>query len=91
MKVLTRLLTGSHSQIEGKMSDSLEGELAGVSRRRFHQHLAWCEGCSSMYECLLATVGGLRSLRGIQPEPAPALVDAVLERIRCDAVQPDGQ
>ena len=90
MNVLIRLLTGSHAQIEGKMSDHLDGELTGLSRRRFHQHLAWCEGCSSMYECLLVTVRGLRALRAIQPEPVPAIADAVLERIRCDAY-PDGQ
>ena len=91
MNILRRLLTGSHAQIEGKMSDHLDGELDGLSRRRFHQHLAWCEGCSSMYECLRITVAGLRSLRLTQPEAAPAMADAVLERIRHDASHPDGQ
>ncbi|MGI9659071.1 MAG: anti-sigma factor family protein [Gaiellaceae bacterium] len=91
MNALRWLLTGSHAQIEGKMSDDLDGELTGLSRRRFHQHLAWCEGCSSMYECLRLTVEGLRSLGTTQPEPAPAMADAVLERIRCDAAHPDGQ
>ena len=91
MNALRRLLTGSHAQIEEKMSDGLDGELGGLSRRRFHQHLAWCEGCSSMYECLRITVAGLRSLKGSQPEAAPAMADAVMKRIRCDAPQPDGQ
>lgn len=91
MKLLIRLLTGSHAQIEARMSDHLDGDLRGLSRRRFHQHLSWCEGCSSMYECLRLTVGGLRSLRGAQPEPAPAMADAVLERIHRELAQPDGQ
>lgn len=91
MNALIRLLTGSHAQIEEKMSDDLDGELRGLSRRRFHLHLAWCEGCSSMYECLRMTVVGLRSLKRIQPEPRPALADAVLECIHRDASHPDGR
>lgn len=91
MNVLRRLLTGSHAQVEARMSDDLDGELRGLSRRRFHQHLAWCEGCSSMYECLRVTVEGLRSLGNVQPDPQPALADAVLERIYRDAPNPDGQ
>ncbi len=91
MNALLRLLTGSHAQIEANMSDGLDGELRGLSRRRFHQHLAWCEGCSSMYECLRMTVGGLRSLKSSQPDPEPALADAVLECIHRDAPHPDGQ
>ena len=91
MNALRRLLTGSHAQVEAKMSDGLDGELRGLSRRRFHQHLAWCEGCSSMYECLRLTVEGLRSLRAVEPEPAPALADAVLESIQGDVPHPDGQ
>ena len=91
MNALRRLLTGSHAQIEDRMSADLDGELRGLSRRRFHQHLAWCEGCSSMYECLRMTVQGLRSLSSAQPEPEPALADAVLERIHRDAPHPDGQ
>lgn len=73
------------------MSDDLDGELRGLSRRRFHQHLKWCEGCSSMYECLRVTVAALRSLRAAQPEPAPAMADAVLERIHREGSLPDGR
>ena len=73
------------------MSDDLDGELHGLSRRRFHQHLKWCEGCSSMYECLRITVEGLRSLRASEPEPAPAMADAVLARIHREDSHPDGQ
>jgi predicted anti-sigma-YlaC factor YlaD len=91
MELLTRLLTGSHAYVEARMSDDLDGELRGLSCRRFHQHLKWCEGCSPMYECLRITVERLRSLRVAQPAPAPAIADAVLERIHREASHPDGQ
>jgi len=91
MNVLRRLLTGSHAQTEEHMSDHLDEELRGLARFRFVQHLRWCEGCSSMYECLRVTVGGLRQLRTEQPESDPAIAEAVLVRLRRESATPEGQ
>ena len=91
MKTLRRLLTGSHEHTESRMSEHLDEELRGFGRFRLVQHLAWCEGCSSMYECLRVTVGGLRSMKSQQPEPAPAIADAVIEQIHRERLDPDGQ
>jgi len=44
-----------------------------------------------MYECLRETVGGLRSMKSQQPEPAPAIADAVVEQIHREQLDPDGQ
>lgn len=91
MNPLISLLTGSHAHTTSHMSEHLDGELRGLARLRFVRHLAWCEGCSSVYECLRLTVENLRALKTQQPEPEPAFADAVLERLRREASPPDGQ
>jgi len=91
MNTLRRLLTGSHEHTESRMSEHLDEELRWFARFRFVQHLAWCDGCSSMYECLRVTVGGLRSMKSQQPEPAPAIADAVVEQIHREQLESGGQ
>lgn len=67
-----------------RLSDHLEGDLAGREQKRVLRHLARCRHCRAILESLARTLDHVRSLGQIDvPAPAPvSTADAVVERIR---------
>jgi anti-sigma factor RsiW len=80
--MIARLLMGSCAETAARMSDHADGELRGLRRLRVAGHLARCERCRAIYEALVATIAGLRSLGAEQPEARPDLALDVVARIR---------
>jgi predicted anti-sigma-YlaC factor YlaD len=66
-----------------RLSDYLDGELAGRRLARVRRHLAHCERCRAMLDSLSRTLEQLQSL-GAQEQVAPGTVSAVLSRIQRD-------
>lgn len=65
-----------------RLSDYLEGNLAGRARTRVERHLARCKHCQALLQSLNRTLEQLRSLGAMETgSPEPATVRAVIERI----------
>lgn len=75
---------GSCAETALLMSDYADAELRGFRRWRVARHLAACDRCRAMYEALVATIRGLRSLRDAEPEARPGFVEGVVARIRSE-------
>ncbi len=74
--------TASHEETGESLSELVEGDLKGWRRWRVVRHLARCEHCQAVYRSLLRTLDALREVGNVEPEPQPAVADAVIERIR---------
>jgi predicted anti-sigma-YlaC factor YlaD len=66
------------------LSDLADGDLDRRRRWRVIGHLAMCRHCRAVWRALRVTINGLRVLGSPQPEPQPALVEAVAQRIRAE-------
>ena len=83
LSLLLKPWIASHRETREHLSDYLEDTLDARTRARIRRHLGRCEGCRALLDSLTRTLDQLRSLGGVdQPEPAPATVATVLERIR---------
>ena len=51
------------------VTDYLEGALPAGERARFEAHLSGCDGCSTYFESLLATVSSLTATPLPPPDP----------------------
>jgi anti-sigma factor RsiW len=67
-----------------RLSDYLDDELSARTRTRIRRHLSRCKRCQALLESLTRTLEQLRSLGSAEPEPAPATVRAVVERIELE-------
>jgi predicted anti-sigma-YlaC factor YlaD len=76
--------TGSCEETRDLLSDYVEGELDQRLRRRVARHLRMCRRCRAVWETLVATMNGLRTLGALEPPPRPAVAEAVVDRIRGD-------
>lgn len=75
----------SHRETRDRLSDYIDGDLDTRTRTRIMRHLARCKRCRAMYESLTRALEQLGTLGSVDPAaPAPATVDAVVERIRRD-------
>lgn len=70
----------NHSDVQTRMADYLDGELALDERALVDAHMDACESCAGDLSELHATIALLRSLP--TPEPPPDLADNVIARIR---------
>lgn len=77
-----RLWLGSCHEAAELMSRHLEDDLVGLRRRRVRRHLDRCAGCQAVLRSLARVVHELRSLRLDLITADPAVVDAVVLRIR---------
>jgi len=77
-------LTASCEEAREHLSDYVEGDLDGPLRRRVARHLRMCRRCRAVWQALIATMNGLRSLGTVEPRAEPALADSVLARIRAE-------
>lgn len=66
------------------LSDLADGELDPRRRGRVKRHLAMCRHCRAVWKALQTTIRGLHSLGALEPEPSPALVEAVSRTIRAE-------
>lgn len=71
-------------ETRASLSDLADGELDPRGRRRVKLHLAMCRRCRAIWKALQATIAGLRRLGTVEPEPKPALAEAVARRIRAE-------
>jgi anti-sigma factor RsiW len=78
-------LTASHEETGESLSELVEGELKRWRRWRVVRHLARCEHCQAVYRSLLRTLEALREVGSVEPEPQPAVAEAVVERIRLES------
>ncbi|HVC86935.1 MAG TPA: zf-HC2 domain-containing protein [Gaiellaceae bacterium] len=66
------------------LSDLADNELDARRRGRVKRHLAMCRHCRAIWKALQTTIRGLQSLGTLEPEPNPALVEAVSRTIRAE-------
>ncbi len=66
------------------LSDLAEGELDPRRRGRVKRHLAICRHCRAIWKALQTTIRGLQNLGTLEPEPNPALAEAVGRAIRAE-------
>lgn len=91
MNLLNRLLEATCEETSEHMSEHLEGELVGVRRVRIARHLSRCARCSAVLRSLANTVEQIRSLGRVGvPSSTTSTADAVVGRIRREAVEPAG-
>lgn len=72
------------------LSDLADGELDPRRRRRVTRHLAICRHCRAIWKALQTTIRGLQNLGTLEPEPNPALAEAVGRTIRAEHQGPGG-
>jgi anti-sigma factor RsiW len=71
-------MTWSCIQIEERLSEYLDGALAGAEQQEFRAHLASCPRCAPLLAQVTHVIGRLRTL---EPEPAPpALIPKILDQ-----------
>ena len=70
-----------HSWSWPRISDYIDGELAGAEQRRLKRHADTCAECGPLLRSLLWVVGTLRTLGA--PQEA-SIVPSVLERLRAE-------
>lgn len=78
----------THADIQNRMAEYLEGDLALERRALFDAHLDGCEECSSELSELRSTIGLLRALPDV--EAPPQLANDVMRRIRLGEATPTG-
>ena len=66
------------------LSDLADGELDPRRRGRVKRHLAICRHCRAIWKALQTTIRGLQNLGTLEPEPNPALAEAVGRAIRAE-------
>ncbi len=66
------------------LSDLTDGELDQRRRARVKRHLAICRHCRAVWKALQTTIRGLQNLGTLEPEPNPALAEAVGRAIRAE-------
>jgi len=83
MRSLMDIMVGSCAETREQLSAHVDGELTGMRRLRVRLHLAGCDACSAVVRSLRKTVERLHELDdSFEPEPAPSVAPAVLERIQ---------
>ena len=65
-------------QTEGRLSDYLDGALAGAERTAFDAHVNGCERCTPLVASVAHLVSGMHSME--QLEAPPRLVYAILDK-----------
>lgn len=82
LSLLTKPWMATCRETRDRLSDYLDGNLAGRARTRVERHLARCEHCQALLQSLTRTLEQLRSLGTIEPGSLePATVRVVIERI----------
>ncbi len=66
------------------LSDLADGELDPRRRGRVKRHLVICAHCRAIWKALQTTIRGLQKLGTLEPEPNPALAEAVGRAIRAE-------
>ena len=77
------ILIAGCEETRDALSDVVDHELRGSRRVRVALHLVMCSRCRRMLDSVRRTVGALRDIR-LRLEPEPALVAAVVQRVRED-------
>lgn len=81
---ITIPLVASCLETREALSDLADNELDARRRGRVKRHLAMCGHCRAIWKALRTTICGLQSLGALEPEPNPALVEAVSRTIRAE-------
>jgi len=81
---MTIPMVASCQETRAALSDLADGELGPRRRVRVKLHLAMCRHCRAVWKALQTTIRGLQSLGTLEPEPNPALVEAVSRTIRAE-------
>jgi anti-sigma factor RsiW len=85
LNLLQKPWIASCHETADRLSDYVDGELAGRRLARVRRHLARCRHCQALLASLTRTLEGLRALgAGSSPPARPATVTAVLARIERD-------
>ena len=87
---MTIPLVASCAETRTLLSDLTDGELDRRRRGRVRRHLVMCRHCRTVLKALRTTIAGLQTLGAAEPEPHPALADAVGRAIRAEAQGPGG-
>ena len=71
-------MTWTCEQIEARLSDYLDGVLAGAERAAFDAHVASCAECAPLLASVRGLVGGMQAMEEV--EAPPRLVYAILDK-----------
>jgi predicted anti-sigma-YlaC factor YlaD len=70
-----------------RLSAYLDDDLGRVTRRLVKRHLSRCEMCRSALRTLSRVIEQLRALERAEQPPGRPQVDAIVERIRGEALE----
>jgi anti-sigma factor RsiW len=80
--IAKRRFMREHRWTHAHLSEYVDAELAPAATERVEAHVGICPHCHRVLATLRRTLEGLRSLGD---EPAPAVADAVIDRLRHEA------
>lgn len=84
MNAAKKFVPGTCAWTGERLSDVLDGELAGWRGLAAHRHLARCDRCRALLAALGRVVALLGSERRATERDAPSAADAVVARIRAE-------